>query len=299
MPKSITSVFLLCVAFSGTCFAKGPAYSVVAEAQGVPTFAVQGEYTAENKGVQVIARGSDKVVVVEFEGGLPGAGWNGTERKRTEMSLADANTFLASFKKVNRAGATLGASPPEGAVVLFDGTAQTLAKHWQNAQMTDDGLLKEGFRSQDEFKDFKLHLEFLLPFMPEDQGQNRGNSGCYLQGRYEVQLLDSFGLDGLDNECGGIYSAAAPAVNMCFPPLTWQTYDIDFTAARFDEQGNKTANARVTVRHNGTAIHDNLELPKGTPGGVIGGEGDTPGPIFLQNHGDPVRFRNIWVVPRG
>jgi hypothetical protein len=139
-----------------------------------------------------------------------------------------------------------------------------------------------------------LHIEFRTPFMPAARGQGRGNSGVYIQGRYECQVLDSFGLEGEDNECGGIYSISKPAVNMCFPPLSWQTYDIDFVAARYDGQGNKTKNARVTIKHNGVVIHKDLELTHGTPGRHP--EGPEPESIFLQDHGNPVVFRNIWVV---
>lgn len=132
--------------------------------------------------------------------------------------------------------------------------------------------------------------------MPEHTGQARGNSGMYLLDQYECQVLDSFGLEGLDNECGGIYKASRPAVNMCFPPLAWQTYDVDFQAARFDPDGKKLKNAVVTIRHNGITIHEKLELPEPTPGGSQNDE--RPGALFLQNHGDPVRFRNIWIVER-
>ena len=104
-------------------------------------------------------------------------------------------------------------------------------------------------------------------------------SGVYLMGNYEVQVLDSFGLKGLDNECGGIYKNAAPKVNMCFPPLQWQTYDVEFTAAKFDKDGKKTANAVVTVVHNGVTVHDNLELKGATPGGGFKTEGPAPGPL--------------------
>jgi len=110
-----------------------------------------------------------------------------------------------------------------------------------------------------------------------------------------LQVLDSFGLEGKDNECGGIYSISQPDVNMCFPPLAWQTYDIDFTAARYTN-GEKTSNARVTIRHNGVLIHDDRELAHGTPG--RNGEGPDLDSLFLQNHGNPVVFRNIWVLKK-
>ncbi|MFN9975812.1 MAG: DUF1080 domain-containing protein, partial [Phycisphaerae bacterium] len=98
--------------------------------------------------------------------------------------------------------------PPEGAVVLFDGTT---ADKFENGRMSDDKLLMEGVTSKDKFTDFQLHLEFRLAYMPLARGQARSNSGCYLQGRYEVQILDSFGLSGADNECGGIYKVSRPS----------------------------------------------------------------------------------------
>lgn len=282
---------------SAACAAKGPAYATVEEARQDQDFAFQGEYIGEQVGVQVIALGDGRFRAVRYDGGLPGAGWDGATRESKEGTREELNSFLDGLSRTERVSPTLGHKPPENAVVLFDGTRETFERHWKNSRMTDDGLLMEGAVSQDAFKDFTLHLEFLLPYMPHDRGQARGNSGYYVQGRYEVQMLDSFGLEGKDNECGGIYQVAAPKVNMCFPPLAWQTYDVNFTAARFDAEGNKTANARVTVRHNGVVIHDDLELPRQTPGGVLNKEEDTPGPVSLQNHGDPVRYRNIWVVP--
>jgi hypothetical protein len=153
----------------------------------------------------------------------------------------------------------------------------------------------EGVTSKQKFGNCKLHIEFRLPYMPKATGQGRGNSGCYLQGRYEVQILDSFGLTGKNNECGGIYSIKDTDQNMCFPPLAWQTYDIDYTAATFGADGKKTKNARITVKHNGVVVQDNVELDHATTAAPVA-EGPTPGPLYLQNHGNPIRFRNIWLV---
>jgi len=146
-----------------------------------------------------------------------------------------------------------------------------------------------------KFKDFKLHIEFRTPFMPKARGQGRGNSGVYLQGRYEVQVLDSYGLQGKDNECGGIYHVATPLVNMCAPPLQWQTYDITFRAPRFDKDGKKIEDACVTVLHNGVVIHDHVKIP-GPTGGALDNNVAEPGGIYLQDHGNPVQYRNIWLV---
>ena len=109
-----------------------------------------------------------------------------------------------------------------------------------------------------------------------------------------MQVLDSFGLKGENNECGGIYSQVAPKVNMCFPPLQWQTYDIDFVPAKFDADGKKSQNAVATVRHNGVVIHENQEIKGSTGGGQK--ESPEPGAIQLQGHGNPVFFRNVWIV---
>ncbi len=213
--------------------------------------------------------------------------------------------WTSEMKPVERSSPTLGAKAPAGAIVLFDGTS---FDKWEKAggrpvgwKIVEGGAMevvpKSGsIATKRGFTDIKLHLEFRTPFMPEARGQGRGNSGVYVQGRYEVQVLDSYGLEGRDNECGGIYKVAAPRVNMCAPPMQWQTYDITFRAARFDMKGKKTENARVTVVHNGVTIHEGQELPSATGSAKKKGEPPAPGPVSLQEHGNPMQYRNIWVV---
>ena len=264
-----------------------------------PDFALQGEYTGENLGVQVVAQGAGKFLVVTYRGGLPGAGWNGTQKQDSDEDAAGVRKEIADLKlkKVERRSPTLGLKPPAKAVVLFDGTEATFKKHWKEGARTSQGLLEQGATSVETFQDFTIHLEFRLPYMPAARGQGRGNSGLYYQGRYETQMLDSFGLEGKDNECGGLYSIRQPDLNMCLPPLAWQTYDADFTAARYDDAGKKLANARITVKLNGVVVHEEVELPRNTTA-APNQEGPNPGPIYLQDHGNPIRYRNIWVLPR-
>jgi hypothetical protein len=165
--------------------------------------------------------------------------------------------------------------------------------------MVDDGaaeVTNPSLVTKQTFGDGRIHIEFRTPFMPSERGQGRGNSGVYVQGRYEIQVLDSFGLTPADNLCGGIYKQAVPKAQACYPPLSWQTYDVTFHAPKFDSSGKKVKNAVITVVHNGIVIHDNLELDHPTPGGVADNEVDQ-GPILLQHHHNPVRYRNIWVAP--
>ncbi len=265
-----------------------------------PDFLLQGEYTGDQGAGQVIALGTGEFRAVVYRGGLPGAGFRGDKaaKQSLEGDREDMQDVLKSLNKVERKSPTLGVKPPNSAVVLFDGTKASLQKHWKNgARITADGLLQQGAASRETFTDFTLHLEFRTPFMPQARSQARGNSGVYYQGRYETQVLDSFGLEGEDNECGGLYTVRAPNVNMCLPPLAWQTYDADFTAARWDAQGKKTANARITVLLNGVIVHQNAEIPYATRA-APNEESAAPGPIYLQDHGNPVRYRNVWVLPR-
>jgi hypothetical protein len=282
-----------------------------------PDIDLQGEFADAHLGAQIIALGNDTFRAVFHHGGLPGAGWDksakveaeakrdgekveftlpgggkATLTKPTLTGTKDEKPF--TLKRVARQSPTLGAKPPAGAVVLFDGTSFDAFAGGHEDDLKR-GLIAPGCKTKrDDFQNYTLHLEFLLPFKPLGRGQGRANSGVYMQDRYEIQVLDSFGLKGLNNECGGIYSKTAPSVNMCLPPLVWQTYDIDFEAAKFDADGKKTKNAVITVRHNGLTIHDKVEINGPTGGGKP--ENPMGGPIQLQGHGNPVFYRNVWLV---
>ncbi|MBY0455824.1 MAG: DUF1080 domain-containing protein, partial [Gemmataceae bacterium] len=142
---------------------------------------------------------------------------------------------------------------------------------------------------------FKLHVEFRVPYEPGNTGQGRGNSGVYVQGRYEVQILDSYGLKSGKQDCAAIYGVAAPSVNACKAPTVWQSYDIEFSPPKV-ENGKKTEPARMTVTHNGIKVHDNVEVNTDNTTAGLGGDIAKPGPILLQDHGHPVQFRNVWLL---
>ncbi|MET0491998.1 MAG: family 16 glycoside hydrolase [Actinoplanes sp.] len=193
---------------------------------------------------------------------------------------------------------------PGERIVLFDGGDLT---EWQHTDGRTPSWTKVAggaievnggdLRTRQAFGDYQLHVEFKVPLLPpEVTGQNRGNSGVYQQERYELQILDSFGDTTLDNnEAGAIYTLKPPDVNKATAPETWQTYDITFRAARYDAAGAKTENARITVIWNGTKVHDNFEIT-GVTGGSIP-EGPSTGAIRLQDHGNKVQYRNIWIEP--
>lgn len=291
-----------------------------------PDFSIQGEYGSTEEGaeigVQVVALGDGKFNAYILQDGLPGLGWTrGKSRvvldgardgdavkfslaspkitatiRDGKFTLTDEKGETSVLPRIERSSPTLNAKPPEGSVVLFDGSS---AAHWKNGKVADGYLLSTGCTSKQTFKSYKLHLEFRTPYMPTARGQGRGNSGIYHSSRWETQVLDSFGLEGKENECGGIYSISEPRLNMCLPPLAWQTYDVDFTAAKFDADGKRTAWPRITVKLNGVLVHEDLELNKNfTTAAPVNTPLTTPeGAVFIQNHNNPVVYRNIWVVP--
>jgi RNA polymerase sigma factor (sigma-70 family) len=196
--------------------------------------------------------------------------------------------------------------PPKGAIVLFDGKNldNWVGREGKTAptwRLLSNGVMEAQGADIQTWKTFsggyKLHVEFRVPHMPHATGQARGNSGVYLQGRYEVQILDSYGLPPSKYDCGAIWDVAAPKVNACKAPEIWQSYDIEFHPAEF-KNGAKVKNARVTVIHNGILIHDNSDIPVDTTGHLgLPGDSSQPGPVLLQYHSSPVQFRNVWLMP--
>lgn len=315
---------LVSLTFSALLAAQAPADDPLFQAQGEylgkPGAPIAAGWGTESVGAQLVARkdgktGAESLQIVLYDGGLPGAGWtrgearmqfdapfaNGQAKaaKDVVVSLQDGvlsvqskdGAALASLQKLTRKSPTLGQKPPKGAVILFNGSS---ADAFAKGRMTDDKLLAVGCDSKQGFGAHRIHLEFKTPWKPHARGQGRGNSGVYVQGRYECQVLDSFGLEGQMNECGGVYSIAKPIVNACLPPETWQTYDIQFTAARF-EDGKKVRDGRMTVHLNGILVHDELACTHATTAHRRK-EGPEPGGLFLQDHGNPVVYRNIWVT---
>lgn len=195
---------------------------------------------------------------------------------------------------------------PDGAKVLFSGKdlakwvkrGTTVPAAWkvEHGEMTAGG---GDIQTAESFQDFQLHVEFNTPYMPEAKGQARGNSGVILQGRYEIQVLDSFGKNPPGTgDCGAVYSQSAALVNAARPPLKWQTYDITFRAARYVD-GKMTAKPRVTVFQNGILVQNNTEIQGLTANneGFAKIDVSTPGPIVLQDHHNTVRYRNVWIYP--
>ncbi|HVR84204.1 MAG TPA: DUF1080 domain-containing protein [Planctomycetota bacterium] len=279
-------------------------------------YQIQGEYEGQKMGAQVVALGDDKFDVYFLGGGLPGSGWDRKTRVKASAKTDGGKTTISGkdwageigdgtltakgpegelhLRRILRKSPTLGAKAPEGAVVLFDGTSGEEILAGGKPVKVVEGLIWSngtgGLFSRKKFGSIQLHVEFMLSYMPLARGQGRSNSGVYPAGRHECQVLDSFGLTGEANECGGIYTIAKPAVNMCFPPLCWQTYDIEYHLA----SGVKPAT--MSVLHNGVQVHESVELKKHTTAAPDNGADDTPGALHLQDHGNPVAYRNIWLL---
>ncbi len=203
------------------------------------------------------------------------------------------------------------AKAPANAKILFDGTEATF-KNWtdrkggQTKWKLVDGAMESVRRagyiqSKEKFGSCRLHIEFATPKDVKGEGQGRGNSGVFLMGQYEVQVLDSYNnVTYPDGQCGALYGRAVPLVNASRKPGEWQTYDITFHRPKFNEKGEVTRRAKFHVVHNGIVIHDNVELT-----GATGWRGphsaaeykkhDDKGFLKMQDHGNPVKFRNIWI----
>jgi len=259
----------------------------------------------EGQAVKLVGKATSQGMTFDVKGTISGQKLAGTFE-----NWEATGTF--EMKPVFRVSKTMGLRPPKGAVVLFNGKKSKL-KEWKRARVkaNEDDVVKweliggamrvkrptGSIITRKKFTDVDLHLEFRTPFMPAARGQGRGNSGVYLQGKYEVQVLDSYGLDGKDNECGGIYKVREPSVNMCAPPGQWQTYDIEFRAPRFDSSGKKVSDGTMTVWHNGVMIQNKTKM-KGATTASLGGEPSEPAGIYLQDHGNAVEYRNIWLIEK-
>jgi hypothetical protein len=191
---------------------------------------------------------------------------------------------------------------PTGAVVLFDGKGlegwvQRDGRTGPTWNVLDGGVLEVSggdIMTRRTFDGgFRLHVEFRVKEKPGATGQARSNSGVYLQGRYEIQILDSYGLACDRQSCAAVYGLAAPTANACKAPGVWQSFDIEFHAPEYAD-GRKTADVCVTVVHNGVKVHDGARVA-GPTSAALPGDPSAPGPILLQGHGDPVQFRNVWL----
>ena len=251
-----------------------------------------------------------------------GNGWEGKEENGvlTGKAKFEGQDLTYELRKTEAKPANLGLKAPPEAIVLFDGTKLDAWQHadgrantwrvidgameivsggWNNGQNAKKGLGGD-LQTKQKFRDVRLHIEFRYPVEPGKSGQGRGNSGIFPQGdQYEVQVLNSYGLDGDWRECGGLYKLSAPFVNAALPPLQWQAYDIEYYGARYDGSGKLKSLPVVTVVQNGFIIHHMEEFTHPTSHHIDGRKGAPPKdplPIRLQDHGNAIQYRNIWAI---
>ncbi|MFN7843186.1 MAG: DUF1080 domain-containing protein, partial [Pirellula sp.] len=172
-----------------------------------------GEYLKSGRGIQIADLGGGNYRVSIFAGGLPTSGWDKSEPQVLETDKEDAADLIDGAERVNRSSPTLGTPAPSRAITLFDGTDKSLSDNWEPGAKAANGMLVSGATTRSKFRDYRLHLEFKVPQMPDALGQARGNSGVYHQGRYETQVLDSFGFENEINTCGAIYGVQKASVN--------------------------------------------------------------------------------------
>ncbi|MGM0507085.1 MAG: 3-keto-disaccharide hydrolase [Bacteroidota bacterium] len=316
---------------AGACADSTLSWIDPAEVEGIPGTDLQGEFEGRallpgsadsmDVGLQLALYGPERVRGSFYKGGLPGAEdheLDPPERldvegvriaERLELApeegysllyleshvtvLDEEKNYLGHLDRVYRESATLGLDPGEEATALFQGDESDL-ENWQEGATMSESELHSGAMTRREFGDMRLHVEVWPSWMPCASDQRRTNSGLYIQDRYEVQIMDSFGLEPMLNGSGSLYREVMPALNMSLPPLRWQTYDVWFRAPRFNEEGEKVEPVRVSVWYNGVRVIDDEVLEGGTGrGGQL--EEVPRAPLLLQEHPGSVRFRNIWI----
>ncbi len=270
---------------------------VIAEGDGYYRVVITAPGREGLDGAAVELYGREFGPEVGLFGRAGGYHWNGTIKKGLLVASTDYGLSFRLNRMESKAPGA-GLKPPEGAVVLlaYEPNQKPDLGQWTNPawQATGDGAMqcapgKGETRTRREFGPIaRLHLEFKLPLEPRNRGQGRANSGVYIADRYEVQVLDSFGLTHTSGDCGGLYGLARARVNASLPPGTWQTYDIRFEPARLNAEGKVAEKPRITVVHNGITIHDRQEID--------GSEHRLKGPLQLQDHGHPIEYRNIWLL---
>jgi len=300
------------VGFAAGFRAVGASTSIPVEVAEAGTYDVGLRYT---NGATPAAADGDRSVTVYVNGVKvrqtvlpPTQAWNLWATRTETLELRSGSNTIEYRVDPGDTGHVnidhISVRPSGERIVLLDGADLSEWQHTDGREaswkLVDSGAVEVAngdLRTKQAFGDYRMHVEFKVPELPEDvTGQDRGNSGVYMQERYEIQILDSYGDPTNDvNEAGAIYNQKAPDSNEALPPGEWQTYDIEFRAADFDAAGNKVRDARLTMDWNGVTVHDDVAIPGGTGGNIP--EGPSTGAIRLQDHGNAVQFRNIWIEP--